>query len=88
MQEYHQANQTTMKINHAMHMLIGGKDQMTGGKKMGGKGEGMGCMMMKKKTAAADQAGGETSAAEEADATEESATAQKPEDSSEHEGHH
>jgi hypothetical protein len=88
MQEYHQANQTTMKINHAMHMLAGGKGSMMAGKKMGSKGEGMGCMMMKKKSAGAAEAGGDTAAAEEADATETSATAQQPQDSSEHEGHH
>ena len=49
MKDYHQASQTAMKINHAMHMLIDGKSSMMmGGKKMGAKGGGMGCMMRKK----------------------------------------
>lgn len=87
--EYHQATQTTMKINDAMHALIGGKGGMMGGKKMGAKGGGMGCMMMKKKSASAEQDGDDTSSQEEADAaTAESAADDDAGKSSEQEGHH
>jgi hypothetical protein len=87
--EYHQATETAMKINDAMHMLIGGKGGMMGGKKMSAKGGGMGCMMMKKKSASAEQDGDDTSSQEEADtATAESAAGDEAAKSSEHEGHH
>lgn len=86
--EYHQATQTTMKINHAMQMLIGGKGPMMGGKKMGAKGEGMSCMMMKKKSASAEQDGGDISNQEETDtATAESAAGGEAGKASAHEGH-
>jgi hypothetical protein len=90
MKEYHQATQTAMKINHAMDMLIDGKaSMMMGGKKMGAKGGGMGCMMMKKKSASAEQDRGDASSQEEADtATAESAPTDDAGKSNEHEGHH
>ena len=90
MKDYHQASQTAMKINHAMHMLIDGKSSMMmGGKKMGAKDEGMGCMMMKKKSASAEQESGDVSGQENADAAaEESALSDDAGKSSEHEGHH
>jgi hypothetical protein len=89
MKEYHLATQTAMKINHAMDMLIDGKASMRmGGKKMGAKGGGMGCMMMKKKSASAEQDGGDASGQEEADAAAESAPSDGAGKSSEHEGHH
>lgn len=89
MKEYHQATQTSTKINDAMHVLIAGKGDMMGGKKMGAKSGGMGCMMMKKKSASAEQDGDDTSSQEDADtAVAEPAAGDEAGKASAHEGHH
>jgi hypothetical protein len=89
MKEYHQATQTAMKINHVMQMLIDRKgDMMMGGKKMGAKDCGMGCMMMKKKSASAEQGIGDASGQEEVDTATVSVPVDDAGKSKEHEGHH